>query len=99
MSWSSVSTRWRVNVKVNQQLIDRVIRMAWEDRTTFDQIEKRTDLTEAEVIKIMRANLKLRSFRMWRARVTGRITKHGKRFDQARDELKKPFTRRLLGEG
>jgi uncharacterized protein (TIGR03643 family) len=59
-------------------LIDLVIRMAWEDRTTFEEIEKRSGLPEAEVIKVMRRNLKPSSFRVWRKRVNGRITKHRK---------------------
>ncbi len=59
-------------------LTDRIIRMAWEDRTTFEEIEKRTGLVEAEVIKVMRRNLKPSSFRMWRKRVNGRVTKHRK---------------------
>ena len=63
---------------MNSALIDRTIRMAWEDRTTFEEIEKRTGLVEAEVIKVMRRNLKSSSFRMWRKRVNGRVTKHRK---------------------
>jgi uncharacterized protein (TIGR03643 family) len=61
---------------------DKIIRMAWEDRTTFDEIEKKTGLREAEVIKLMRKELKPSSFRMWRKRVSGRITKHRKPFLQ-----------------
>lgn len=57
---------------------DRIIRMAWEDRTTFEEIEARTGLPEKEVIKVMRASLKKGSFRLWRKRVTGRVTKHRK---------------------
>lgn len=59
---------------------DCVIRMAWEDRTTFEEIKEKLGLTEAEVIKVMRGNLKARSFRLWRKRVTGRKTKHRKIF-------------------
>jgi uncharacterized protein (TIGR03643 family) len=59
---------------------DKIIRMAWEDRTTFEEIEKTTGLNEARVIKLMRTELKPSSFRMWRKRVSGRITKHRKRF-------------------
>lgn len=70
--------------------------MAWEDRTSFDEIEKRTGLAEAEVIKIMRTHLKPGSFRLWRERVSGRVTKHGKRFKRSQDQLKKPSTRSLL---
>jgi uncharacterized protein (TIGR03643 family) len=56
--------------------IDRVIQMAWEDRTSFDAIEAQFALNESEVIKLMRTELKRSSFEMWRKRVTGRKTKH-----------------------
>jgi uncharacterized protein (TIGR03643 family) len=55
-----------------------IIRLAWEDRTTFEEIEERTGLTEKEVITVMRRELKPSSFRMWRKRVSGRVTKHRK---------------------
>lgn len=55
-----------------------VVRMAWEDRTTFDQIKERAGLCESDVIKLMRRELKPSSFRLWRKRVSGRITKHRK---------------------
>jgi len=61
--------------------IDQVIRMAWHDRTSFDQIEEQTGLNESAVIRIMRRELKPRSFRLWRERVTGRVTKHRKLFE------------------
>lgn len=61
---------------------DKIIRMAWEDRTSFDEIEKKTGFTEAQVIKLMRKEMKPSSFRMWRKRVSGRVTKHRKRFIQ-----------------
>ena len=53
-----------------------VIRLAWEDRTTFEEIEKRTGLVESQVINLMRRELKSSSFRLWRKRVSGRVTKH-----------------------
>ncbi|MGB1874463.1 MAG: TIGR03643 family protein, partial [Akkermansiaceae bacterium] len=59
---------------------DNIIRMAWHDRTSFDEIRERTGLSEAEVIRHMRAHLKPSSFRLWRKRVSGRITKHRKLF-------------------
>ncbi len=59
-----------------------IIRLAWEDRTTFEEIEERTGYTEAQVIALMRRELKPSSFRLWRKRVTGRVTKHRKRFEQ-----------------
>ncbi len=56
--------------------ISYVIQMAWEDRTSFETIKERVGLTEAEVIRLMRAELKPQSFRLWRKRVKGRATKH-----------------------
>ncbi len=55
---------------------NRIIEMAWEDRTTFDSIENQFGISEPEVIKIMRNNLKRSSFKLWRSRVSGRRTKH-----------------------
>ena len=57
--------------------IDRVIEMAWEDRTTFEAIEFQFGLSEAAVIALMRSQLKSGSFRAWRKRVSGRRAKHG----------------------
>ena len=56
--------------------VDRIIEMAWEDRTPFDAIKNQFGFTEKDVIKIMRNNLKPSSFRLWRKRVSGRKTKH-----------------------
>ncbi|MCH7397190.1 TIGR03643 family protein [Belliella sp. R4-6] len=56
--------------------IDRIIEMAWEDRTSFDAIERQFGIVEKDVINIMRREMKPSSFRMWRARVQGRKTKH-----------------------
>jgi len=54
----------------------RIIEMAWEDRTPFEAIESQFGLTEPQVIKLMRKEMKSSSFRMWRKRVSGRKTKH-----------------------
>lgn len=56
--------------------ISAVIRFAWEDRTSFEEIKERTGLAERDVIEVMRRELKPSSFRLWRKRVSGRITKH-----------------------
>ena len=56
--------------------IDRVIEMAWEDRTTFDAIERQFGLSEKQVIQLMRREMKVSSFKMWRKRVQNRATKH-----------------------
>ncbi|CAI8263766.1 MAG: Uncharacterised protein [Opitutia bacterium UBA7350] len=68
--------------KLTADASDALIRMAWHDRTSFDQIREKTGFTEAQVIQHMRRSLKPASFRLWRKRVTGRITKHRKRFKQ-----------------
>ena len=59
-----------------QAQTDRIIQMAWEDRTTFDAINEQFGLQPGEVIKLMRANLKTSSFKLWRKRTDGRNTKH-----------------------
>ena len=62
--------------KFNGIDIDRIIEMAWEDRTSFDAIKVSFGLSESDVITIMRLNLKPTSFKLWRKRVSGRKTKH-----------------------
>ena len=56
--------------------LDRVIQMAWEDRTPFDAIARQFGLNESAVVALMRTHLKRSSFQMWRKRVAGRSTKH-----------------------
>ena len=56
--------------------LDRIIEMCWEDRTPFEAIEYQFGLKEEDAIKIMRKNLKLKTFKIWRKRVSGRNTKH-----------------------
>ncbi|HKM26048.1 MAG TPA: TIGR03643 family protein [Thiopseudomonas sp.] len=56
--------------------LSRIIEMAWEDRTPFEAIEQLYSLNESAVIELMRHELKASSFRLWRARVSGRKTKH-----------------------
>lgn len=58
--------------------IDRIIEMAWEDRTPFEAITYQFQLSEQEVIELMRKEMKQSSFKMWRKRVQGRATKHQK---------------------
>lgn len=54
--------------------IDRIIQMAWEDRTPFEAILVQFKLSEAEVIRIMRKHLRPSSFRLWRKRVHSKIS-------------------------
>jgi len=59
---------------------DRIIEMAWEDRTPFEAIEVQFDLSESEVIKMMRRELQPKSFKMWRKRVNSGVSqKHLKK--------------------
>ena len=60
----------------NIREIDRIIEMCWEDRTPFESIESQFGLKEKEAIELMRKNLKEKSFKIWRKRVSGRKTKH-----------------------
>ena len=65
-------------MKLDGLKIDRIIEMAWEDRTTFEAIQFQFGLNEQEVIDLMRREMKVSSFKMWRKRVQGRKTKHEK---------------------
>lgn len=56
--------------------ISAVIQMAWEDRTSFETIKKRLGLSESDVIRLMRRELNQSSYRRWRMRMRGRVTKH-----------------------
>ena len=68
-----------VDLDIKPQDIDRIIEMAWEDRTPFEALEYQFGLKENGVRKIMRANLKRSSFILWRNRVRGRKTKYQKK--------------------
>ena len=57
--------------------VDRIVEMAWEDRTPFEAIDFQFNLKEKEVIQLMRSYLKTSSYKMWRKRVNGRKSKHG----------------------
>ena len=61
---------------LSERDIDRIIEMAWEDRTPFDAIAFQFNVKEQEVIELMRREMKPSSFKMWRERVQGRKTKH-----------------------
>ncbi len=59
---------------MTEQDIDRIIEMAWEDRTPFEAIEAQFAVSESEVIRIMRSNLKRSSFNLWRKRVNSGVS-------------------------
>lgn len=64
---------------------DRVIEMAWEDRTPFEAIKVQFGLAEADVIKLMRKELKVTSFKLWRKRVNSGVSK--KHLHKRNDEI------------
>ena len=68
--------------------VDRIIEMSWEDRTPFDAIKLQFGIKEEEVIRLMRREMKPSSFKMWRARVQGRKTKHLKQRTAEVDRFK-----------
>ena len=70
-----------------QENIDNIIKLAWCDKSSFEKIKRIHGVTESEVITIMRKNLKPRSFKLWRTRVTGRTRKH----EIKRNLSEKPF--------
>ena len=55
---------------------DNIIKLAWSDKVSFEKIKRLHGINESEVIKIMRRNLKAKSFKIWRERVRGRTRKH-----------------------
>ncbi len=69
----------REEYELDDTAVDRIIEMAWEDRTPFEAIEFQFGLKEAVVIKLMQQEMKRSSWKMWRKRVQGRATKHRKK--------------------
>ena len=65
-------------ISLSESDIDRIIEMAWEDRTPFDAIESQFGLNEQAVKELMRSNLKHSAYKNWRKRVSGRKAKHRK---------------------
>ncbi|MFP6797885.1 MAG: TIGR03643 family protein [Pseudomonas sp.] len=63
-------------MELTEHECSRIIEMAWEDRTPFEAIDTQFGLSETQVIALMRRSLKAGSFKLWRARVSGRQTKH-----------------------
>jgi len=79
---NSISKSSAMNLPdLDSETIDRIIEMAWEDRTPFEAIEQQFGLQEKQVIALMRREMKASSFKMWRERVSGRKTKHIKQRD------------------
>ena len=90
------------NKQLSDRDTDRIIEMAWEDRTPFDAIEAQFGLAEAEVIVLMRRSLKPASWRRWRARVQGRSTKHALKSSELMQRFKsdrqRPISRNRISK-
>ena len=77
--------------------LDRIIEMAWEDRTPFEAIELQFGLAEKDVVALMRREMKASSFRMWRERMAGRATKHLARREEGMSGFKSNSQRSISG--
>jgi len=75
-----VKNQKKMNKNLNIKEIDRIIEMAWEDRTPFEAIQFQFGISESEVIELMRLELKESSFKLWRKRVNSGVSqKHLKK--------------------
>ena len=84
--------------KFTGRALDRIIEMAWEDRTPFEAILYQFGLAEKEVIKMMRSHLKDKSFKRWRKRVNSRMSlKHLKKRDPEMKRFKCSRQREISG--
>ncbi len=77
--------------------IDRIIEMAWEDRTPFDAIKFQFGLSEADVKALMKKELKFSSYRLWRERVENCGTKHAKKRNEDISRFKCSRQRNITG--
>ncbi len=80
---------------LTDQDIDRIIEMAWEDRTPFEAIEIQFKLSEQEVIKLMRRQLKPSSWRLWRERAHQISHKHLKKRSDEMDRFKSSLQKQI----
>lgn len=84
--------------ELSERELDRIIEMAWEDRTPFEAIELQFAYTEEDVIKLMRNNLKESSFKRWRKRVhSGVSQKHLMKRNPEIDRFKCSRQRAITG--
>ena len=82
----------------DERQLDRIIEMAWEDRTPFEAISYQFGISEKEVIKIMRSQLKRSSFNLWRKRVNSGVSqKHLKKRNPEIDRFKCTRQRHISG--
>lgn len=88
--------------KLTDEDVDRIVNMAWEDRTPFEAIEFQFGLKEAEVIRLMKHEMRLNNWKKWRARVQGRKTKHAKLridgVDRFRSKMQRSITKHRISK-
>jgi len=82
-----ISQKNKSHLLLDPIAVDRIIEMAWEDRTPFEAIEFQFGLAEADVIRLMRQQLKNSSFRLWRKRVNSGVSK--KHLQKRNPEIKR----------
>lgn len=78
-------------IVLNDDDKNRLIEMAWQDRTTFEGIKKEFNLSENEVKNLMRTLISQKAFKRWRKRVQNRVTKHEKKVDFKPIRFKGPW--------
>ncbi len=84
--------------QLTERDLDRIIEMAWEDRTPFEAIHHQFGLPEKEVIQLMRKTLKSSSFKLWRKRVNSGVSqKHLKKRSDDIDRFKCTMQRQITG--
>ena len=88
----------RPNAAFSETEIDRIIEMAWEDRTPFEAIAYQFGIPEKEVIQIMRKELKRSSFNLWRKRVNSGVSqKHALKRNPEINRFKCALQRQITG--
>jgi uncharacterized protein (TIGR03643 family) len=88
MAYMNIEESVETKTTLSEVEIDRIIEMAWEDRTTFDAIKAQFGLSEAEVKRLMKKELKFSSYKLWRERVENCKTKHAKTRNPEIDRFK-----------
>ncbi len=89
---------FRENLSLTEVEIDRIIEMAWEDRTPFEAIEYQFEIPEKEVIQLMRKELKRSSFNLWRKRVNSGVSqKHLHKRNTEINRFKCSLQRQITG--
>lgn len=81
----------KLKLDLNEDDRNRLIEMAWQDRTTFDKIYKEFGLTENQVKNAMRTLISKPAYNRWRKRVHNRKTKHEKKIDHKAIRFQGPW--------